>query len=168
MKRLDGNRTMKRLAPISVMMMLMVISVAIASDSVPTFYEYHVEKACFADQTQWLRLPGVAQLKVPEGALSRETDIGMTVSAWINADDPELTIEFSPHGTDFNVPITLTLSALITTFYSGDTVGVYYYNQEDDLWVLVDEIEINPFNMFYRIQLDHFSIYAFSKIRNGN
>ena len=92
----------------------------------------------------------------------------MTISTWVNADDSELTVEFSPHGTFFNVPVTLTLSNLVTTFYSGDTVGVYYYEEEDDIWVLMDEIEVNINNNHYTIELEHFSIYAFSKIRNGN
>ena len=167
MKATETKRNIKTIATITIFVLVALV-VPKSAWCVPTYYEMYVEKECAAAEETELFLPGIAHLTVPAGALDVDTDIGMQVSFWWNADSPDVVLEFGPHGTFFNTPVEVRLSLLMMHFYHGDEIAIQYYNDETGMWEWVETIEVNYWTRNYTVQLDHFSIYAFVKIRSGN
>lgn len=153
---------------ITALFALIAIAIPQSASCTPIYYEMFVEKECDPGVDEWLWLPGIASLKVPEGALNEPTEIGMQVSFYWNADSPDVVLEFSPHGTEFNTPVEVRMSLLMMHFYYGDNIAIQYYNDTTGLWEWIETIEVDYWNRNYAIELDHFSIYAFVKIRSGN
>ena len=105
MKRANGLLNTK--IHIIIILLFVCNTVTFADDA--AFYSLHVDKQCDSQENEYLYLPGVSELFIPQGALDEDMQIGMTVNFWWAKDDPDFFIEFSPHGTVFNMPIRLTL-----------------------------------------------------------
>jgi hypothetical protein len=149
-------------------MFLAAVTIGVpASAHNPQYITRHVEKMCYPGDDTTLRMPGFARLYVPAGALDEPANLEMTLSYWRFAEDPELTIQFGPN-LIFGEPVVMTLSLLMTYFFMGDTVAIYYYDENIGEWELVTSFVINEITNQYSITLDHFSLYAFSKITNGD
>ncbi|MCD4653571.1 hypothetical protein K8T06_06510 [bacterium] len=143
-------------------------SLVFANDSSSVYYEMFVERECLPDQRTRLILPAVARLIVPKGAVDAPTDVGMEISFYLHTDDPEVTILFSPPGKTFNIPVRLRMSLLMMQFYYGDEIAVNYYNEATGLWEVVDTFTLTWQNSNYEIEFEHFSLYAFTTLRNGS
>ncbi len=167
MKNLKETQKMVKVV-MAALIMVLAAGFVPAQAGTPTLYDLNVEKECYADQNQTLFLLGVARLHVPAGALSEPTVIKMNANFWVNTDDPALLFEFAPHNTVFNQPVTLTLSFLMAHFYYGDQIGIYYYDDVTEEWILEDVVDLTFWNTSYEIELNHFSLYAFSRIKNGD
>ncbi len=164
----DRVKGLKGIIPVVLISLIIsAVGVVQADESVPAYYEMFVKQICTPDMQYKLKLPKVATLKIPEGALSEETEISMEFQFYAHYADPELVVIFGPHGTQFNVPVTLKIKTKMLEFNPGDTIGIFYYDEDDDIWEFIDSFDVVEGQNSYRIDLDHFSIYAFSKIRNG-
>lgn len=163
---------MTRKQILSTVMFLIVFSAvfigpkAIATE--PTFHTYHVERMLYPGEDKNMRIPGLAWVYVPENAVSQPTLVGADISFWRHTDDPQLMIHFSPAGITFNEPIVITLTLRAVYFLQGDTVQFLYYNESTEEWEVVNEFIVNSMTSSYSFTLDHFSLYAFSKIKNGD
>ena len=96
----------------------------------------------------------------PEGAVSQTTTI--TISEW---DSHVLDVEFGPHGTQFNLPVTLEIDYSSTNAdpdsdnYNGAIPAFYWFDQENDVWVEIQG-DTDTENLIYTVELEHFSRYS--------
>jgi hypothetical protein len=148
--------------------LLMLAFAAAALAETPIFYNLTAEKTCQPGIREVLKFPTVAKLIVPRNALSSATDISMTIAYALYAAEPNLVVAFSPHGTVFNVPVTLKLMLIESCFNIGDKVCINYYDDATELWTEIAIFTITDASQEYMLELDHFSLYAFSRIKNGD
>jgi len=97
------------------------------------------------------------------------TLVAYSVSFWRHTADPQLTIMFVPEGLVFNAPIEVTVKMNNTDFKAGDQVVMYYFNESTTIWEPVDSFTIDDdYDSSYSLSIEHFSLYAFTRIRNGD
>ncbi|MBN1296437.1 hypothetical protein JXA80_06630 [bacterium] len=162
---MKNQNNIKHAKGLAVFMIACWIMVTPVFASNPTYYDVSVERECNPDVNEYMFLPGIAMLNVPEGALLEPATIGMRLTFAMNADDPNLMVQFSPCNIYFQVPVRMRLSLLMTYFFYGDQIDVYYYNEPLDQWELVDSFVLTFQSANYWIEFDHFSLYAFTKLK---
>jgi hypothetical protein len=102
------------------------------------------------------------RLHFPPGALDEDTNISMTV-----ADRGKVRLTLNPHGIQFNVPVTLSLtirSSEENLNHLHKLVDIYWLNEEvsgDGAWVpLGADVNIDGATLTASVDLNHFSQYS--------
>jgi hypothetical protein len=101
-----------------------------------------------------------SELEIPEDAVTSEILISMCLGSEISATSIDLV--FGPHGTNFEVPITLKYEA-IGFDLSGieEDIGFYYHNEETGLWEYIDAvITVKNGKLHLEAKLEHFCWYG--------
>jgi hypothetical protein len=98
---------------------------------------------------------GRITLEFPAGALDQDTEITIDMLS-----DGTLGAEFGPHGTQFNVPVTMTMDLHGTTAEGmGDAAETLYYNEDTDLYELQPKVMSDDSNEM-KASVRHFSRYS--------
>jgi hypothetical protein len=110
----------------------------------------------------WLMLDGVF-LIVPEGALTRATEITLTLPA-----GRELEVELEPHGQRFNKPLLLAFSLAGTDVDErrapSELLGAYFVEQPQGGSVAPREVStVFQYGLMAAFRLNHFSRYGLVK-----
>jgi hypothetical protein len=98
---------------------------------------------------------GFSTLVIPANALTNSVNINF----WWESNN--FTAEFSPHGTTFNVPVTMELSyedADLSGIDEND-LKIYYYNEDTEVWELIGD-DVDTVEKTVTGHTDHFSRYA--------
>ena len=103
---------------------------------------------------------GISKIVIPEDAIAE----GDTVSInfwWESTGFLEGGADFSPHGTNFNLPVRLELSYKDAdlTGVNEDSLEVRYYNETTELWELIGD-QVDKVNKMVIGYTNHFSRYA--------
>lgn len=114
-----------------------------------------------------------AQVDIPAGAL--ESTITITISqaetpAAMPGSEAGPCVEFGPSGTQFNIPVELSLPYPDTdndgkvdfTGVSEDQVKAFYYNESLKTWEMIPIIRRDTVNNFVSIAATHFSLFSTS------
>ncbi len=105
-----------------------------------------------------IQLGGGSELRIPKGALDERTLIGMIATReTIQGKSDSKAFTFTPHGTNFNVPIELVLS---WREFDGQDVILYYFNEVTGEWEVNGQGVWDPASRTVTIRLHHFSRYA--------
>lgn len=105
-----------------------------------------------------IRLGGGSKVVIPPNALNERTLIGIIATRKTIrgiSDNKEFT--FTPHGTQFNVPIKVVLS---WEEFEGQNVTLYYFNEHTQQWEVSGEGVWDENNKTVTLFLYHFSRYA--------
>jgi hypothetical protein len=97
---------------------------------------------------------GKVTLEFPPFALSQDTEITIEMLG-----DGVLGVELSPHGIQFNRPVTMTTDLQGTSAEGMLDVNTLWYNDDKDWWEKVQEVEMSNPNVV-GAALHHFSKYA--------
>jgi len=97
---------------------------------------------------------GRVTLEFPPHALDQDTEISIEMLG-----DGTLGVELSPHGTQFNHPVTMSMD-LTGTSAEGNAANTntVYYNETSDQYELQEKLESDPNTT--RSSIRHFSRYA--------
>lgn len=101
---------------------------------------------------------GRCYLYFPPNALSQATVITMD---WESTGFLEGGAEFSPHGTQFNEPLTLWISYKDADLHgiNEEDLKIWYFNDQLNVWELIGDV-VDTENKVVGGLLDHFSRYA--------
>ncbi|KPK50304.1 MAG: hypothetical protein AMS22_12345 [Thiotrichales bacterium SG8_50] len=97
---------------------------------------------------------GRVTLEFPPFALSEDTEITIDM-----LDDEILGVELGPHGIQFNKPVIMTTDLRGTSAENMTDVNTLWYNEQEQWWETVEEIEFSDPNVVGATLL-HFSKYA--------
>jgi hypothetical protein len=97
---------------------------------------------------------GRVTLEFPPFALSEDTEITIDMLG-----DDILGVELSPHGIQFNRPVTMTMDLQGTSAEGVAEVNTLWFNEDKGWWETVQEVEISDPNLVGAV-LYHFSKYA--------
>ncbi len=108
-----------------------------------------------------IKLGGGSKLCIPKGALNDRTLIGMIATReTIQGKGDSKAFTFTPHGTNFNVPVELVLS---WREFDGEDIVLYYFNEMTGAWEINGQGVWDPASKTVTIQLHHFSRYALAR-----
>ncbi len=96
---------------------------------------------------------GRHQLTVPAGALPWTVPFTMDYQT-----TGIVRVELGPHGSRFDVPVTLKINLNDTSALPSDDITLYWWNEDDGEWVDVGGVW-DPSTMTLTTELDPFSIY---------
>ncbi|GAB4333072.1 MAG: hypothetical protein Kow0037_11190 [Calditrichia bacterium] len=97
-------------------------------------------------------------VEIPKNALNNNTLIGIIATReTIRGTENGKAFAFTPHGTVFNIPITLVLS---WEEMAGEPVDLYYHNEQTGEWELTSEGVWDYENHTVTLYVPHFSRYA--------
>lgn len=118
-----------------------------------------------------------SRLVVPPDAV--DSVMGLSFSIWESVPEGlpnalERIYEFYPDGTDFEIPAVLDVAFSDAGFgleeslqkapsYNASRLWLYYFDEEDHIWELQREVQIDWMNRRLSVQLEHFSRYAFGR-----
>ncbi len=88
-------------------------------------------------------------------------DVQQDVNVNFNLDSKNFIVEFSPHGAIFNYPVRVRLSYKDAdmTGVNEDNLGIWYFNNEDNIWELCAGI-VNKEGKYVETTTTHFSKYS--------
>ena len=100
---------------------------------------------------------GRVTLEFPAGALSQDTEITIDM-----LDDNTLGVEFGPHGTQFNKPVTMSTDLRGTTAEGmSDQTSTYYWNESKNYYERQEKLSSDDKNT------NKSALYHFSKFKDG-
>ena len=87
-------------------------------------------------------------------------DVQEDITVNFNLDSKRFSVEFSPHGAEFNYPVRLRLSYKDAdlTGINEDDLGIWYFNEEDNMWEFCGGI-VNKEGKYVETTISHFSQY---------
>lgn len=98
-------------------------------------------------------------IKIPASALSEEKDITVKYFDTPTGDEPSYgflgEVEFGPSGTEFSVPVEVSMK--LTGTPKASKVSVFYYDEKNEIWNFVTEAICT--DGIAKFQVDHFSSY---------
>ena len=98
---------------------------------------------------------GWVTLDFPAGALNEDTEISIEM-----LNDGTLSVELSPHGIQFNAPVTMTMDLKGTNAEGmSESCSTLWLNEDEGQWVPVTGLDADDPNQL-KSQLEHFSKYS--------
>lgn len=104
---------------------------------------------------------GTIEIEIPEGALSKETEIGIQPLSNTCGGGLGNSYRLTPHGTTFKKPVTIRFSyqKMERLVSSTKTLKIAYQNNEG-VWTTVGSTAIDPVQKTVTVQSTHFSDWA--------
>jgi hypothetical protein len=104
-----------------------------------------------------INVTGGAKVIIPQGAL--DNGVYITVTIEVDELEPKIHYLFGPHGTFFNVPVTLEMTWSYLKDYNGP-LELWYLEDNGELTLVEDAIPDQQ-GKKYHIHVNHFSEYYF-------
>lgn len=102
----------------------------------------------------YVKLQGQAEIFIPWGAVDADVDITLTALA-----GSKVAFDLQPHGTKFNVPVTLWVNKKIVA-NPESLIGVYYDGDAEGTFTTLEFFKIFENPSWYGLDTTHFSGYA--------